>query len=91
MCSGLAKPNPMTPQEIADLYAKDGGSIFKPRDVGVLSAKYDQHAMLGYLGEEFQKTHLSDINEPEVRPSFSYRAIRLICREKSPPTILLRQ
>lgn len=60
---GLAKPNPMTPQEIVDLYAKDGGSIFKPCDLGVLAAKYDQHVLLGYLGEEFQKTHLSDINK----------------------------
>jgi uncharacterized protein len=59
---GLAKPNPMTPEDILGLYVKDGGSIFKKRDLGFVDAKYDQHALLGYLGAEFDTTHLSDVN-----------------------------
>ncbi len=63
IASGLAKPNPMTPEDILGLYIKDGGSIFRKYGPGLLKAKYDQHALLGYLGKEFETTHLSDINK----------------------------
>ncbi len=63
IASGLAAPRPMTPKDILGLYVKDGGSIFKSRTWGILKAKYDQHALLEYLGEEFRSTNLSDVNK----------------------------
>jgi uncharacterized protein len=62
IASGLAKPNPMTITEIIDLYVQHGGEIFKPVSDGIFMPKYSPAALMYYLGEEFVKTHLSDIN-----------------------------
>jgi patatin-like phospholipase/acyl hydrolase len=59
---GLAKPNPMSPQEIVDLYVERGSSIFQPVSDGILRPKYSPDALIYYLGYEFETTHLSDIN-----------------------------
>ncbi len=59
---GLAKPEPMTLTEIIDLYVEHGADIFKPVSAGILMPKYSPDALISYLGEEFQRTHLSDIN-----------------------------
>lgn len=59
---GLTKPNPLTLTEITDLYVKHGGDIFEPVSDGILSPKYSPDTLMGYLGDEFQTTHLSDIN-----------------------------
>lgn len=59
---GLAKPRPMTLAEIIDLYVEHGGEIFNPVSFGLDVPKYSPDALIYYLGEEFQRTHLSDIN-----------------------------
>ena len=61
---GLAKPRPMTPTEITDLYVEHGAEIFNPVSGGggIIGPKYSPDALIKYLGEEFEKTHLSDIN-----------------------------
>ena len=61
---GLAKPNPMTLTEIIGLYVEHGAEIFNPASGsgGILGPKYSPAALMKYLGEEFEKTHLSDIN-----------------------------
>jgi patatin-like phospholipase/acyl hydrolase len=61
---GLAKPRPMTPTEFTDLYVEHGADIFNPVSGGggIFGPKYSPDALIKYLGEEFEKTHLSDIN-----------------------------
>ena len=61
---GLAKPQPMTLTEITDLYVEHGAEIFNPvsGSGGILGPKYSPAALMKYLGDEFEKTHLSDIN-----------------------------
>ncbi len=60
---GLAKPNPMTLTEIIALYVEHGGEIFKPVPLGGIDGpKYRPDALVKYLGQEFETTHLSDIN-----------------------------
>ena len=54
----------MTPTEITDLYVEHGAEIFNPVSGGggLIGPKYSPDALIKYLGEEFEKTHLSDIN-----------------------------
>jgi uncharacterized protein len=59
---GLTKPSPMTLTDIIALYVDHGADIFNPVSAGVLEPKYRPDALISYLGEEFEKTHLSDIN-----------------------------
>ncbi len=65
IASGLAKPNPMTLTEITSLYVDHGADIFNPATGspgGILGPRYSPDALIALLGEEFEKTHLSDIN-----------------------------
>jgi patatin-like phospholipase/acyl hydrolase len=82
---GLAKPNPMSPQAIIDLYVEKGGSIFTPVSLGLMAAKYNPNILLGYLGEEFEKTHLSDINKTGGKAELLVPSYAIGLPKENPP------
>jgi hypothetical protein len=91
IASGLAKPNPMTPQEIVNLYVDKGTSIFREIDPGSGGPKYNANVLLGYLGEEFNKTRLSDINVSGTEAELLVPSYAIGLPKEKPPATLVRQ
>jgi len=88
---GLAMPNPLTIQEIINLYVDHGSDIFKKGAVDwwhyVNGPRYAATALENYLTEKFANTYLSEIKGVELLvPS---HAIGLP-RDKSPAPMFFR-
>jgi uncharacterized protein len=73
---GLAKPNPIDPQGIIDLYVEHGGEIFKQGPLGfthyAYGPKYAPTALQQYLSSQLGDTYLSQITNVELLvPSYA--------------------
>jgi predicted acylesterase/phospholipase RssA len=69
---GLAKPIPLSAQNVIDLYVDHGSEIFGNGSLGVFGPKYDPTALENYLAAELGATHLSEVSSVELLvPSYA--------------------
>jgi patatin-like phospholipase/acyl hydrolase len=73
---GLAKPNPLTLQDIVDLYVNHGGQIFKKGLRNLIhyayGPRYAPTALENFLASEFGNTYLSEVRNVELLvPSYA--------------------
>jgi predicted acylesterase/phospholipase RssA len=74
----LAKPNPLSPQNIIDLYKQHGWDIFNKDTMNrfhtLHDPRYDPTALEGYLNSELGSAYLSEIKDVELLvPSYAIR------------------
>lgn len=82
---GLAKPNPISLQDIIDLYVDYGSEIFKKGLINVThyvrGPRYQPTALEKYLTSEFANTYLSEVKDVELLvPSYAIQ----LPKEKPP-------
>lgn len=68
---GLAKPNPLDPQAIVDLYVQHGGEIFKKSILDpvhyLYGPRYDSTALESHLASELGNVYLSAVENVRKR------------------------
>jgi hypothetical protein len=78
----------MTLTEITNLYVEHGAEIFNPAagsPGGLLGPKYSPDGLIGLLGDEFEKTHLSEINASGDKAELLIPSFAIGLPKENPP------